>query len=119
MTHFRRTLLPALLFAAGASLFAAADVVVLKGGTKINLQKPVVQRGNVALLTRSDGTLLSVPMSEIDWKATAAARAAQASARPPGPAVTAPPQSPAQAARASRDGPRERVKLTDSDVQHP
>src|SRR5512132_1229903 len=118
MTNFRRGLSGAFLFAVCAALVAAGDFVVLKGGARIELQKPFVQKGNVALLTRADGTLLSVPISEIDWKATTAARAARASTRPAAPAVTAPPETPAQAARAGREGPRARVKLTDADVQH-
>jgi hypothetical protein len=32
-----------------------------------------VRQGNVVLLTRSDGQLLSVHAADIDWKATAAA----------------------------------------------
>ena len=111
-------ILLALGFAAAAALFAAAEVVVLKGGAKIELKKPAERRGNLVLLTRADGTLLSVPDAEIDWKATAALRAARAPVKPAAPAVTAPPESPAQAARQGRDGPRAKVKLTDADVQH-
>ena len=117
MTKIRRAAALAFLFAAGAVVLAAGDVVVLKGGARIELQKPMTQKGTVALLTRSDGTLLSVSASEIDWKATAAARAERAAVRP-APSVTAPPETPAQAARAGREGPRARVKLTDADVSH-
>ena len=119
MTTFRRVLLGLFAFASSVVLFAAADVVVLKGGTRIELQKPPVRQGSVALLTRADGTLLSVPVSEIDWKATAAARAESSASKPPASTVSAPPETPAQAAKAGRDGPRARVKLTDADVQHP
>jgi len=115
----RGTLAPLLLFAAGAVVFAAGDVVVIKGGARIELQKPIARQGNVVLLTRSDGTLLSVPAADIDWKATEAARkAAMAPAKGPS-VVEAAPETPAQAARAGRNGPRARVKLTDADVGHP
>ncbi|HEX7253880.1 MAG TPA: FxLYD domain-containing protein [Thermoanaerobaculia bacterium] len=105
----------ALVLFAAVSL-RAADVVVLKGGTRIELKQPWVQQGNNALLTRTDGTLLSVPVSEIDMKATAAAR--KAPPPKPAPAFAAPPESPAQAARSVREGPQARVKITDSDVGH-
>ena len=42
----------------------AAEVVVLRGGTRIELKKPWVRQGNNALLTRADGTLLSVPVHQ-------------------------------------------------------
>lgn len=114
----RGTLAPLLLFAAGALVFAAGDVVILKGGSRIELQKPIARRGNVVLLTRSDGTLLSVPAGDIDWKATEAARKAALAPARGASAVEAPPETPAQAARAGRNGPRARVKLTDADVGH-
>jgi len=111
MKSIRLVILMALV--AGAA--AASDVVVLRGGTRIDLKQPPVQQGNNVLLTRRDGTLLSVPASEIDVKATAAAQAAPA---PPKASSAAPPQTPAQAARASRGGPQARVRLTDADVGH-
>jgi hypothetical protein len=82
----------------------------------IELKQPWVQQGNNALLTRIDGTLLSVPISEIDMKATAAAK--KAPPPKPAPAVVAPPETPAEAARAIKEGPRARVKITDADVGH-
>ena len=112
----RWVLVAVLLLLTAASTWAIGDVVVLRGGTRIELQKPWVQQGNNALLTRSDGTLLSVPVSEIDMKATAAAR--KAPAPKPAPALVAPPETPAQAARAVKEGPQARVKITDSDVGH-
>jgi len=71
LTRTLRIALPMLL-AAGAAA-AAADVVVLKGGARIELKQPPVRRGNNVLLTRKDGTLLSVPYADIDSAATAAA----------------------------------------------
>jgi hypothetical protein len=106
-----------LFFAAAAVSFAAADVVVLQGGVRIDLQKPLTRQGNVVLLTSADGTLLSVRPSDIDWKATAAAKAAGGSGKP-APALALPPETPAQAAKSGRDGPKARVKLTDADVAH-
>lgn len=117
MRSVRGGVLSALLFAAAALGFAAGDVVVLQGGARVELQKPFTRQGNLVLLTRSDGTLLSVRASDIDWKATAAAKAAGITARP-APSVTPPPDSLAQAARSGRDGPKARIKLTDADVSH-
>jgi hypothetical protein len=106
-----------MLFAAAALAFAA-DVVVLKGGSRMELKKPPVRQGTVVMLTRSDGTLLSVPASEIDWKATSAASAAARASAAPAPVATAPPETPAEAARSGRGGAKARVKLTDADVAH-
>ncbi len=94
----------------------AADVVVLKGGVRIDLKEPWVQQGSTVILTRSDGTLLSVPATEIDTKATAAARARRP-APAPAPLVVAPPSAPADAVRSGK-GEKARVKVTDADVGH-
>jgi hypothetical protein len=91
--------------------------VVLKGGTVVPLKGPVVRRGNTAYLTRPDGTLLSVPVSEIDRDATAAANRA-AAVPPPAPAAPQP-STPAEVARVTKDTPKARVKITDADVSHP
>ena len=101
---------------------ALADVVVLKGGTVVTLKQPYVRRGNTAYLTRADGTLLSVPVSEIDREATAAAnQAAAASASSPAAAPAAPASTPAEAVRANADAssPKAKVRITDADVSHP
>jgi hypothetical protein len=107
-----RTAVLLLLFPAAASL---AEVVVLKGGAVVNLQRPPVRKGNNVLLTRSDGTLLSVPAADIDRTATAAANAAPAPAPPP---IAAPPATLAEAARAGREVPKARVRITDANVAH-
>ena len=120
MKSIRACLAFAFLFAA-ASLGFSADVVVLKGGIRIELQKPWVRQGNQALLTRADGTLLSVPVSEIDLKATAALKAVRSGARPAprsGGVIEETQESPAKAAKLSRDGKKARVKITDADVGH-
>ena len=115
MRILRQSVAAAIL--AGSAAFAlAAEVVVLKGGTVVELKQPWVRRGNTAYLTRPDGTLLSVPITEIDREATAAARQA---APAPAPEVALPASSPADAARVVKDGPKARVRITDADVSHP
>ena len=116
MRRLRQGLAAAAFLAATAAFAPAEDVVVLKGGGVIPLKQPWVRRGNTAYLTRADGTLLSVPVSEIDRDATAAARA---SAPRPAPAPAPPASTPAEVARATREGPKARVRITDSDVSHP
>ncbi|MDQ2970874.1 MAG: FxLYD domain-containing protein [Acidobacteriota bacterium] len=97
---------------------AAGEVVVLRGGVAIELKQPWVIRGGSALLTRKDGTLLSVPVSEIDLKATAAAKSKSASP----PARTRPASrsaaTPAVAAKVSRNLPKSKVRITDAQVTH-
>ena len=117
MKPFVRPFACALLVAGAAALAVASDVVVLKGGTVIALKQPVVRRGNTAYITRADGTLLSVPASEIDRDATAAANA-HAAAPAPAPAATAA-TNPADAARTRKDGQKAQVRITDADVSHP
>ena len=111
-----RRAVPALLLVLAAAPLAAAEVVVLKGGLRIELREPWVQQGNTVILTRIDGTVLSVPVGEIDTKATAAARARKA-APAAAPSVVAPPSAPADAVRSGR-GEKARVKVTDADVGH-
>lgn len=101
-----------------AAVALAGDVVVLKGGSVIPLKQPWVRRGNTAYLTRADGTLLSVPVTEIDAQATAAA--SHAPAEPPPAAAPAPDATtPADAARVKRESPKAKVRITDADVSHP
>jgi hypothetical protein len=107
--------LAAVLLAGTAAFALAADVVVLKGGTVIPLKSPIVRRGNTAYLTRADGTLLSVPVSEIDRDATAAANKTAAPVARAEPAAT----TPADAVKGTKEGPKARVKITDADVSHP
>jgi hypothetical protein len=113
MTIFARLAAPIVLVLAGS--VAVADVVVLKGGAVINLKKPPEVRGSNVLLTRADGTVLSVRAADIDREATSAARSAVA----PAPAATpAPPATLAGAARAAREVPKARVRISDADVSH-
>lgn len=112
-----RTLsLAALLGVLLAGSLAAAEVVVLKGGSVITVKEPPVRRGNTVILKKTDGTVLSVPISEIDSAATAASRSIAAS---PAPAATPVPAATlAGAARAAREVPKARVRITDADVAH-
>ena len=108
----------ALFLAISACGLSAGEVVVLQGGARIELQKPPVRQRNLVLLTRTDGTLLSVHDADIDWKATAAARNTTGGPAKERAAVDKPPERAAQAMRAGRDGPKARLKLTDADVGH-
>jgi hypothetical protein len=94
-------------------------VVVLKGGSVIQLREPWVRRGNTAYLTKPDGTILSVSVSEIDRDATDAARARRAAPKPAESQAEAAPATPAEAVRSKEDTPKARVRITDSDVSHP
>lgn len=105
----------AAVLVAAAAVCLAGEVVVLRGGARVQLKGPPVRSGNTVLLTRSDGTLLSVPASEIDEKATASLKAAPPA---PPPSLVAPPETPAEIARLSREGPKARVRITDRDVAH-
>ena len=118
MRRVLRTAVPCVVFAAAVFAFAAGDVIVLKGGARVDLRKAPERQGGVVLLTRADGTLLSVRGSDVDWQATAAARKAKGISAKPEPVVAGSPETPADAARASREGPKARVKLTDADVGH-
>ena len=113
MTRAVRTAAFALFFTSAAGL---AEVVILKGGTAIAVQGSTVRRGNNVLLTRTDVTLLSVPVSEIDRVATAAANAAPAA--PPASAMPPRPATLAEAARAAKEVPKARVRITDANVSH-
>jgi hypothetical protein len=113
-----KTIRLALLMALWAGVATASDVVVLRGGARIDLKQPPVRQGNNVLLTRKDGALLSVPFSEIDQQATAAARAVSSAPKSAASAAAPVPETPAQAAKVTRDGPKARVRLTDADVGH-
>ena len=45
---------------------AWADVVVLRDGSSVATTKPYVVKGKIAILTRTDGSLVSIPVEEID-----------------------------------------------------
>jgi hypothetical protein len=101
----------------GWSAAGRADQVVLKDGSVINTSKPYVLKGNQAILTLTDGTLVSVPANQIDGKKTAEANA-KAAKPSKEKAVVAAPQSPAEAAR-MKSSRKASIVLSDEDVQHP
>ena len=96
----------------------AAGQVVLKDGRTLETKKPPVIRGNQAILVLADGKLVSIPASEIDTAKTAAAaeRAAEAAKVPTAVPTVVRAPSLADAARATRDGKKAAVVLTDQDV---
>ena len=101
-------------------LFAAAaraEQVVLKDGSVITTAKPHVIKGNQAILTLPDGTLVSVPANQVDGAKTAAANAVRVR-KGPSSAITLPPQSPGEAAK-MKGGRKATIVLSDEDVQHP
>jgi hypothetical protein len=96
----------------------AAGQVVLKDGRTLDTKKPPQIRGRQAVLLLADGTLVSIPASEIDTgkTAAAAAKAAEAAKLPAPTPVVARPPSLVDAANATRDGKKASVVLTDQDV---
>lgn len=96
----------------------AAVEIILKDGRTIESKKPAVIRGSQAVLVLADGKLVSIPASEIDTAKTAAAaaRAAEAAKVPTAVPTAARPPSLVDAARATRDGRKASVVLTDQDV---
>lgn len=96
----------------------AADKVVLKDGRTLETKKPPEIRGRQAVLVLADGQLVSIPASEIDTQKTAAAaaKAAEAAKLPTAAPVVARAPSLVDAARATREGKKATVVLTDQDV---
>ena len=96
----------------------AAGQVVLKDGRTLETKKPPQIRGKQAVLVLADGKLVSIPASEIDTEKTAAAaaKAAEAAKLPAPTPVVARPPSLVGAARATQEGRKASVVLTDQDV---
>ncbi len=111
-----RRLLVAVVLACLAGL-AGADEVWLKDGRRIVTKKPLVQKGSLALLTTTDGVLMSIPLSEIDLAKTAAEKTRAAAATPVPTASIPKPLTPAEAAK-QKSGRRAAVVLTDDTVAH-
>ena len=111
-----RRLLVAVVLACLAGI-AGADEIWLKDGRRIVTKKPLVQKGSLALLTTTDGVLLSIPLSEIDLDKTAAEKARAAAATPVPTASVPKPLTPAEAAK-QKSGRRAAVVLTDDTVAH-
>jgi hypothetical protein len=104
--------LAVLLLLAGS---AAADVVVLKDGRKIETLGPPVLKGRMILLKSTDGTLFSIPADEVDQAKTDAARARPAPAPTPTPATSLRSARPAEIA-GKKSERRATVVLTDDQV---
>jgi hypothetical protein len=94
-----------------------ADQVVLKDGSVIATSKPYVLKGNQAILTLTDGTLVSIPANQIDGKKTAEANA-KAAKPAKEKTIAAQPQSPGEAAK-MKSARKATIVLSDEDVQHP
>jgi hypothetical protein len=96
---------------------ASGADVILKDGQSIAVAKPYVVKGKMAILTRTDGSLVSIPVDDVDVEKTAAAAAKPASPAPePTPAPVKKATTPAEAARA-KAGKRSTVVLTDAEVR--
>ena len=111
-----RRLLVAVVLACLAGI-AGADEIWLKDGRRIVTKKPLVQKGSLALLTTTDGVLLSIPLAEIDLNKTAAEKARVAVATPVPTASVPKLLTPAEAAK-QKSGRRAAVVLTDDTVAH-
>jgi hypothetical protein len=111
-----RRLLVAVVLACLAGI-AGADEIWLKDGRRIVTKKPLVAKGRLALLTTTDGVLLSIPLSEIDQVKTAAEKARAATATPPPTPSVPKPLTPVEAAK-QKSGRKAAVVLTDDTIAH-
>jgi 2-oxoglutarate dehydrogenase E2 component (dihydrolipoamide succinyltransferase) len=114
----RRVLLVLSFFSiVGVAASLRAGEVVLKDGSVLSTSRPYSVKGNQAILTLTDGTLVSIPVASIDTQKTAEANAPKV-VKPAAPAGPTAPQTPAEAARAK--GTRKAsIVLTDEDISHP
>jgi hypothetical protein len=94
---------------------AVADTIVLKDGQTIESSGPYMVKGRQALLKKSDGTLVSIPVSEIDVDKTAAARRKLETLSPTPTPLVRKPLTPAEAAKQS-GGRKAVLVLTDEEV---
>lgn len=111
-----RRLLVAVVLACLAGI-AGADEIWLKDGRRIVTKKPLVKKGSLALLTTTDGVLLSIPLSEIDLGKTAAEKA-RAAAATPVPTASVPKRLTLAEVAKQKSGRRAAVVLTDDTVAH-
>lgn len=111
-----RRLLVAVVLACLAGI-AGADEIWLKDGRRIVTKKPFVAKGSLALLTTTDGVLLSIPLSEIDQVKTAAEKARAAAATPP-PTPSVPKALTLAEVAKQKSGRRAAVVLTDDTIAH-
>lgn len=105
-----------LCLVAGPILPVHADEIVLKGGKSLTTARPLVVKGKNAVVTLKDGTVVSIPLTEIDQPRTAEANkpkvALEVSAAP------RKPETPAEAARVKTTR-KAAISLSDDDVSHP
>ncbi len=111
-----RRLLVAVVLACLAGI-AGADEIWLKDGRRIVTKKPFVAKGSLALLTTTDGVLLSIPLSEIDQEKTAAEKA-RAAAATPRPTPSVPKALTLAEVAKQKSGRRAAVVLTDDTIAH-
>jgi len=96
-------------------LTAAADTIVLRDGRTLQSAGPYMVKGRQALIKQPDGTLVSIPLTEIDVDKTAAERQkGEAPAPIPTPSVRKP-LTPAEAAK-QKSGRKAALVLTDDEV---
>ena len=112
-----RRLMLAVAVLACLSGIAGADEIWLKDGRRIVTKKPFVAKGSLALLTTTDGVLLSLPLVEIDLEKTAAEKARGAATEPLPTPSPRKPLTPAEAAK-QKTGRRAAVVLTDDTIAH-
>jgi len=111
-----RRLMQAMVVLAVLAGIAGADEIWLKDGRRIVTKKPLVTKGSLALLTTTDGVLLSIPLSELDLEKTATEKARRA-APTPAPAPNLKPITPVEAAK-QKGGRKASVVLTDDSIGH-
>lgn len=112
-----RRLMQAVVVLAFLAGIAGADEIWLKDGRRIVTKKPFVTKGSLALLTTTDGVLLSIPLAELDLQKTAAEKARRAAPTPAPAPDLAKPLTPAEAAK-QKSGRKASVVLTDDSVAH-
>jgi hypothetical protein len=112
-----RRLMQAVVVLAFLAGIAGADEIWLKDGRRIVTKKPLVAKGSLALLTTTDGVLLSIPLSELDLEKTAAERARRAAPAPAPTPNLLKPITPAEAAK-QKVGRKASVVLTDDTIAH-
>lgn len=92
-----------------------ADEVVLKDGKTLITSKPYVVKGKQAIVTMKDGTVMAVPVAEIDLTKTAEANKARVVTEVR--VAVSKPLTPAEAAR-SKSVRKAAIVLSDEDVSH-
>jgi hypothetical protein len=112
-----RRLMQAVVVLAFLAGIAGADEIWLRDGRRIVTKKPLVRKGSLALLTTTDGVLLSIPLSELDLEKTAAERARRAAPTPAPTPNLLKPLTPVEAAN-QKSGRKASVVLTDDTIAH-